>query len=77
MNQVKSGIFAVTRAAKQAYNAASPAVKTTQEKVTEEYKKMMHRNAEYVVRDPKAADKLLKQWFFTNLSRRGFNVAVL
>ena len=32
------------------------------------YEKLMADNAQYVLKDPAAADPLLKQWFFTKMS---------
>ena len=34
-----------------------------------QYETMMAKNAEYVVKDPAAADKLAKQWFYTKMSK--------
>uniref|UniRef100_A0A7S2F008 Uncharacterized protein n=1 Tax=Pycnococcus provasolii TaxID=41880 RepID=A0A7S2F008_9CHLO len=40
-------------------------------KVVESYSKMMADNAQYVVTDAAVEDKLLKQWFFTKMSKIG------
>jgi hypothetical protein len=45
--------------------AASPAARAARA----ELDKVLAANAEHVVKDPVAADKLLKQWAFTKLSR--------
>ena len=33
---------------------------------TTRYEKLMADNAQYILKDPAAADPLLKQWFFTS-----------
>ena len=49
--------------------AAEPAYKLARTQVVKQYEAQMAKNAEYVVKDPAVADKLLKQWFYTRLSR--------
>jgi hypothetical protein len=48
---------------------ADPAVTTLRTEAVKRYEGLMAANAEYVVRDKQAADKLLRQWMFTQLSR--------
>lgn len=49
--------------------AAEPAYKIAKEQTVKQYDNLMTKGSEYVVKDKEASDKLLKQWFFTNLSR--------
>lgn len=49
--------------------ALEPALKKASTEVIKQYETTMAKNAEYVVKDQAAADKLLKQWFYTQLSR--------
>lgn len=49
--------------------AVEPAYKLARTEVVKQYEVQMAKNAEYVVKDKAAADKLLKQWFYTQLSR--------
>ena len=49
--------------------AAEPAYKIAREQSIKQYDNVMSKGQQYVVKDKEAADKLLKQWFFTNLSR--------
>lgn len=49
--------------------ALEPAYKLARTEVVKQYESQMAKNAEYVVKDKAAADKLLKQWFYTQLSR--------
>ena len=69
MSRLRSGLGTLMTGVKRAYGAAEPAVTWTSEKVADQYRKTMKANADYVVRDQEAADKLLRQWFFTRLSR--------
>lgn len=39
--------------------------------VSTRYSKLIQENQQYIVKDKAAADKLLRQWFFTRLSRLG------
>jgi F-type H+-transporting ATPase subunit g len=49
--------------------AAEPVAKMAQEQTVKQYDSLMARGQDYVVKDKAAADKLLKQWFFTNMAR--------
>lgn len=49
--------------------AIEPAYNMARTEVVKQYEAQMAKNAEYVVKDQKAADKLLKQWFYTQMSR--------
>jgi F-type H+-transporting ATPase subunit g len=51
--------------AERAASATAPARRAA----SAELDKILAANAEYVVKDPVAADKLGKQWLFTNLAR--------
>ncbi len=46
-----------------------PAYNATEKVVVEQYDKILKGGEQYVVKDPAEADKLLKKWFYTNLSR--------
>jgi hypothetical protein len=46
-----------------------PSAKYLGTEVSTRYDKLMKDNAQYVVKDKAAADKLLKQWVFTRLAR--------
>ena len=54
-----------TALASAATQAASPAIEATQS----HFKKLIADNAQYVVKDKDAADKLAKQLVFTKLAR--------
>ena len=69
MSKLRSGLGTLMTHVKRTYGAVEPAVTWTSEKVADQYRKTMKANADYVVRDQEAADKLLRQWFFTRLSR--------
>lgn len=69
MSRLRSGLGTLMTGVKRTYGAVEPAVTWTSEKVVDQYRKTMKANADYVVRDQEAADKLLRQWFFTRLSR--------
>ena len=53
----------------QVQKTVSPAYQWSEKQAVEQYKKMMAANQEYVVKDKAAADKLLKQYIYTNLAR--------
>ena len=57
--------------ASKAKSAAEPLYKVAKEQTVKQYDSLMSKGQDYVVKDKAAADKLLKQWFFTNLSRYG------
>ena len=53
----------------RARGLAEPAMKTVQSQTVKQYEAIMAQNSEYVVKDKAHADKLLRQWFFTQLAR--------
>ena len=55
--------------ANKAKSTIEPTYRFAEKNITEQYKKTMQANKQYVVQDQAAADKLFKQWFFTKLSR--------
>lgn len=52
-----------------AQKTVEPAASFIGKEVSTRYDKLLKDNAQYVVKDKAAADKLLRQWFFTRLSR--------
>jgi len=44
-------------------------LRTAEKFTADQYNQLMKQNQQYVVKDPAAADKLLRQWVFTNLAR--------
>lgn len=55
--------------------AAEPMYKIAREQSVKQYDNVMSKGQQYVVKDKDASDKLLKQWFFTNLSRLPAEIA--
>lgn len=53
----------------KAKSAVEPAYKSMRSQAVKQYETTMTKNAEFVVQDEANADKLLKQWFYTRLSR--------
>eukprot|EP00884_Botryococcus_braunii_P005539 jgi/Botrbrau1/14987/Bobra.0018s0087.1 len=51
-----------------AQKTVQPAATYVGKEVSTRYDKLLKDNAQYVVKDKAAADKLLRQWFFTRLS---------
>lgn len=49
--------------------ATEPAWKVARTETVKQYESLMSKNSQYVVKDSAAADKLLKQYVFTQLSR--------
>lgn len=49
--------------------AAEPAWKVARTETLKQYDALMAKNAQYVVKDKEAADKLLKQYVFTQLAK--------
>ena len=49
--------------------AAEPLYKLVRNQTVQQYESVMANNAQYVVKDKEAGDKLLKQWAFTKLAR--------
>ena len=50
-------------------SAVQPATQLVEKEVVDRYTKLIEANKEYVVKDKSAADKLMKQWFYTKLAR--------
>ena len=46
-------------------SAVQPATQLVEKEVVDRYTKLIEANKEYVVKDKSAADKLMKQWFYT------------
>jgi len=55
--------------ASKAKAAAEPLWARARSETLKQYDAVMAKNAEYVVKDKEAADKLLKQYVFTQMSR--------
>lgn len=53
----------------KAKSAAEPLYATARSQAVKQYESLMSGNAQYVVKDKAAEDKLLKQWFFTKMAR--------
>lgn len=53
----------------QVQKQLGPTYQWGEKQAVEQYTKLMETNKQYVVKDKDAADKLLKQYVFTNLSR--------
>lgn len=47
----------------------TPLYSATEKQVVQQYDRMMKGGEQYVVKDKAQADKLLKQWYYTNLAR--------
>lgn len=47
----------------------TPVYSATEKQLVQQYDKIMKGGEQYVVKDKAHADKLLKQWFYTNMSR--------
>ena len=47
----------------------TPVYSATEKQLIQQYDKLMKGGEQYVVKDKAQADKLLKQWFYTNVSR--------
>ena len=47
----------------------TPMYSASEKQVMQQYEKMMKGGEQYVVKDKAQADKLLKQWFYTNMAR--------
>lgn len=62
-------ISRVTEMLGRAWRTAEPTIKRLQTETVKQYDAVMAKNAEFVVKDKDQADKLLRQWFFTQLSR--------
>ena len=56
--------------------AVQPAYTTARKELVKQYDDLMAKNSQYVVKDAEKADKLLKQYTFTQLSRipRGIEI---
>lgn len=55
--------------AQQVQKTVGPLYQTSEKQAVQQYKKLMAANEQYVVKDKEAADKLLKQYVYTNLAR--------
>ena len=55
----------------KAQSTVEPAYRLAEKHAVHQYDSIMKQNAEYVVKDPEAANKLLRQYVFTSLSRCG------
>lgn len=53
----------------KAKKALDPLYKSARTETIQQYESMMKKNAEYVVKDEVAAEKLAKQWFYTKMSK--------
>lgn len=53
----------------KAKTAVEPLYNSVRSQVVNQYEATMKSNAQYVVQDKEVADKLLKQWFFTQMSK--------
>ena len=53
----------------RAQGTVEPTYRLAEKHAVHQYDSLMKQNAEYVVKDPEAANKLLKQYVFTTLSR--------
>ena len=59
----------LTQLVSKARGALEPAWSAASKETAKQYNKLMEANAQYVVKDKEAADKLLKQYVFTQLSK--------
>lgn len=59
----------VLQLANKAKASLTPAYSAARTEIVKQYDTLMTKNAEYVVKDPEQASKLLKQYTFTQLSR--------
>lgn len=55
--------------ASSAKRVFDPMYKAARTETVKQYEAMMKNNAEYIVKDDAAADKLAKQWFYTKMSK--------
>lgn len=49
--------------------SVTPLYSATEKQIVQQFDKMMKGGEQYVVKDKAQADKLLKQWFYTNMAR--------
>ncbi len=49
--------------------SVTPVYSATEKQIVQQFDKMMKGGEQYVVKDKAQADKLLKQWFYTNMAR--------
>ena len=70
-----SRLNGVVTGLQQGYKAVAVGVpiayKNTETVVSKHFNAALKNNAQYVVKDQEAADKLLKQWFWTRMNRCG------
>lgn len=55
--------------AQQVQKTVRPTYEWSEKQAVDQYRKLMAANEQYVVKDKDAAEKLLKQYVFTNLAR--------
>ena len=53
----------------QTQKTVKPLANAAEKEVTQRYTKLMEANKQYVVKDEAKAGDLLKQWYYTKLSR--------
>ena len=49
--------------------SVTPVYSATEKQVVQQFDKIMKGGEQYVVKDKAQADKLLKQWFYSNMAR--------
>jgi hypothetical protein len=64
-----STVSRLTQLLGRARTAVEPVAKMAKEETVKQYQTLMANNQQYVVKDPEAANKLLRQWVFTQLSK--------
>ena len=50
-------------------STVQPAYRFAEKNVVENFNSTLEKNKQYVVKDQAQADKLFKQWFFTNMAK--------
>ena len=58
-----------TQIAQRVQKTVGPTYEWSEKQAVGRYKKLMEDNQQYVVKDKDAAEKLLKQYVYTNLAR--------
>lgn len=58
-----------TQIAQRVQKTVAPTYEWSEKQAVGQYKKLMEANQQFVVKDKEAADKLLKQYVYTNLAR--------
>ena len=54
----------------RAKTVVDPLYSTLRSQTVKQYDSLMAKNAQYVVKDPAAEEKLLRQWFFSKMARQ-------